>query len=129
MVPWPIALLSLFYGVNATIAASAIWNRVAGVSPQPLWGPLVWLALAASAMCGLPLLRSWGRTCALWASGLMGLMTLAVAGVLAGSGRPLGGLLVTLAASVHVLIIRYLRRPSVRAWFGHDGTTTVASDT
>ena len=117
MVPWPIALLSLFYGVNAAIAAAAVFNRLAGSSHQPFVGPLVWLGLSAAAMCGLPLLRPWGRSCALWASGLMGLMTLAVAGVLAGSGRPIGGLLVTLAVSVHVLIIRYLRRPAVRAYF------------
>lgn len=117
MVPWPIALLTLCYGVIAAASAAAVWKAAVGASAQPLVWPLLWLALSGSVMCGLPLLRAWARTLAITASTAMMGMTLAVAGLFVMRGRPLAGLLATLGAGVHVLVIRYLRRPSVRAWF------------
>ena len=117
MVPWPVALLTLFYAAIATMSASTVWKIVTGQTHQPLVWPVGWLALSTSAMCGLPLLRPWARGVAIAGSALMALITLAVAGLLVRAGRPVGGLVATLAASVHLVIIRYLRRPSVKAYF------------
>ncbi|MBI2495557.1 MAG: hypothetical protein HYW10_03185, partial [Candidatus Omnitrophica bacterium] len=100
MVPAPIALLTLFYGIIATVSAASVWGIMNGSVDRPMAWPLAWLALSAGAMFGLPLLKPWARGLALAGSGLMALGTLAVAGVLVISGRPLGALAVTLAASV-----------------------------
>ena len=117
MIPWPIALLSLFYGAIATCSVVAAWNILTGRSHQLLIWALVWLGVSGGAMCGLPLLKSWARHLAIFGSTVMAVLVLAVAGLLVMSGRPLGGLVATLAAGIHVLIIRYLRRPAVKAWF------------
>ncbi len=117
MVPWPIALLTLLYGVIAAVSAATVWQVVGGFTSRPLTWPLLWLAASGSAMCGLPLLKPWARVIAIWASvGLM-LATLSVAALLVASGRPLGALVATCGAGVHILVIRYLRRPVVRAYF------------
>jgi hypothetical protein len=117
MVPWPIALLTLFYGVIATISAATVWKIVTGVSGQSLIWPVAWLALSGSAMCGLPLLKPWARGLAVFGSALLALVSLAFAGLLVMAGQPLGGLLATLGAAIHVLVIRYLQRPVVKAYF------------
>ena len=49
---------------------------------------------------------------------LIAMTMLVIAALLVMAGRPLGGLFATAAASVHVVLIRYLQRPSVRAHFG-----------
>ena len=116
-VPWPIALLTLFYGVIATASAATVWKIVAGVSYQSLLWPLTWLALSAGAMCGLPLLKSWGRRLAIGTSAWLLLVTLAIAGLLVRAGHPLGGLLVAFIAGTHALAIRYLQRPAVKTLF------------
>ena len=117
MVPWPIALLALFYGVIATISAATVWKIVAGMVDRTLIWPLVWLAVSAGAMLGLPLLRSWGRTLAIVGSVLMAVVSLAYAGLLVLASKPLIGLAATGLAGVHVVVIRYLRRPAVKALF------------
>jgi len=117
MVPWPIALLTLFYGVIATLSAAMVWRTAHGeVSVQFAWAAL-WLICSGGAMCGLPLLRPWGRALAVWTSALLIVATLAMAGVLVAAGRPGIGLAVTLSAACHYLMIRYLQRPSVKTWF------------
>ena len=117
MVPTPIALLTLFYGCLAAMSASTVWRVMSGASQQSLLWAAGWLALSAGAMCGLPLLRPWARTLAI--AGLAGfsLVLLAHAAALVMAGRPLIGLGATLTASMPVLVIRYLRRPIVRAYF------------
>ncbi len=117
MVPGPIALLSLFYGVIATIAAASIFKILAGASTQSLIWPLLWFGLAAGAMCGLPLLKSWARRVAIAGSIGMSLLMLGVAASYVSSAHPLAGLLTALLAGTHILIIRYLRRPDVKGYF------------
>ena len=117
MVPWPIALLALFYGVIAATSASTVWKVGSGVADHPLGWPLAWLALSSSLMCGLPLLRSWARMLAMAGSTLLVLVTLSMAGLLVMGGRPLFGLLATVGTAVHVIMIRYLQRPTVKAYF------------
>ena len=117
MVPWPIAWLALFYGAVATTSAATVWKVILGAADRsPVW-PIAWLALSASLMCGLPLLRPWARTLAMAASALLVLVTLSMAGLLVMGGRPLIGLLATLGTAVHVIAIRYLQRPTVKARF------------
>ena len=122
MVPWPIALLTLLYGVIATASAATVWRVVIGISEQSLLWPLTWLTLSVGAMCGLPLLKPWGRVLAIWTSVLLLLVTLAIAGLSVRSGHPLGGLLAAFIAGTHALVIRYLQRPAVKVLFAQ-GTT------
>ena len=117
MVPWPVALLTIFYGVLAAASAATVWKIATGVVARPIGWPLAWLALCAAVMCGLPLLRPWGRQLAILASVLLVLVTLATAGLIVMAGRPLAALLATLSAVVPVVTIRYLQRPAVKAYF------------
>ena len=118
MVPWPIALLTLFYGMVAACSAAAAWQIVTGAAHRLLLPQLVWLAFSAGAMGGLPLLKPWGRRLAIWTSTLLMITMLAAAALLAVVGhRPLFGLLMACGAGLHVLAIRYLQRPLVKSWF------------
>jgi len=117
MVPWPIALLTMFYGAIASLSAATMWRVVSGASDRPLIWPAIWLALSAGIMFGLPLLKAWARRLAVIASVLLMLSTLGVAGRIVMAGRPLVGLVATVGAAVHIIVIRYLQRPVVRAWF------------
>ena len=117
MIPWPIALLALFYSVVATASAAGLWKVLTGVVERPVAWPLCWLVLSAGAMCGLPLLQSWGRRFAVWTSSLLTASTLAGSALLVASGRPVAGLAVTFSAAFHILVIRYLQRPSVKTYF------------
>jgi hypothetical protein len=117
MVPWPVALLSVFYGVIATLSAATVWQVATGAVDRPMLWPVLWLAMSAGVMCGLPLLRPWGRSLAIVASWLLVAVTLAIAGLVVMAGRPVVGLLATVSGAVHVAAIRYLRRPAVKAYF------------
>ena len=117
MVPLPIGLLALFYAVVATTSAATLWKIATGVVERPVAWPLCWLVLSAGAMCGLPLLRSWGRRFAVWTSSLLTASTLAGSALLVASGRPVAGLAVTFSTAFHLLVIRYLTRPSVKTYF------------
>ena len=117
MVPWPIALLTLFYGMLATISLGMVWRIVTGASRQPLGWALLWLGLSAGVMCGLPLLKPWARTLAVFGSVVMMVLLLLIAALLINAGHPVGALGTTFGAGIHVVIIRYLRRPIVRALF------------
>lgn len=121
MVPWPVALLSLFYGILATLSAASVWRALIGDSQRSLVWPIVWFAVSASVMCGLPLLKSWARQLAVFSSACLALLMLSAAGLFAMGQQPLGGLLATLGAGVHLVIIRYLRRPVVKAYFTPSG--------
>jgi len=127
MVPWPIALLTLFYGVIATVAAAHAWRMlVPGAVTSAIfqkasishvgWA-LVWLVVASAAMIGLPLRRLWGRSLAILTSWLLIATTLAIAGALVAAGKPALALAVSCSVGCHYLMIRYLKRPLVVAWF------------
>lgn len=117
MIPWPIALLSLFYGVLATVSVGMVWRIVAGTSRQSLIWALLWLGLSAGVMCGLPLLKAWARTLAVFGSVVMMVLMVMIAALLIGAGHPVAALLTTFGAGMHMIIIRYLRRPLVRQLF------------
>ena len=117
MVPWPVALLTLFYGFLAAVSAAAVWKIAHGTLVRPIIWPAAWLALSAALVCGLPLLKPWARSLAIAGSWALALITLAYAGLLAAAGRPWLGLLGALLAGMHIVIIRYLQRPMVKAYF------------
>jgi len=117
MVPLPIALLSLFYAVIATLSVAAVWRILNGASQQPLPWAVGWLIVSVGAVCGLPLLKSWARVLAIVGAVGLSLAFLAHAALLVAAGRPLLGLGATLTTSVPMIVIRYLRRPAVRALF------------
>ena len=117
MIPWPIALLTLFYGALAAASGAMTWKIVSGELQQPVIWALAWLTLSAGAMCGLPLLKAWGRRLAVFGSWLMMALALSLAALLVLNGRPAGALLSSLGAAVHVMVLRYLGRPSVKSLF------------
>lgn len=117
MIPWPVALLALFYGTIAAVSGAALWHSLNGLSEQAAVWPGIWLGASAGATYGLILLRPWARPLAITGSVLLSLITLAAAGLLVMARHPLAGLAATLGAGVHVLIIRYLRRPLVKQFF------------
>lgn len=117
MIPWPIAFLTLFYGVVAALSAVIAWKILIGASHQPIIWSLGWLVLSAGAMGGLFLLKPWGRRLAIWTSALLMVVTLVVAGALVLSERAGAGLVITLSSVFHLLVIRYLQRPTVKAYF------------
>ena len=123
MVPWPIALLTIFYGAIASLSAATVWQVVSGTGGRALIWPAMWLALSAGVMFGLPLLKAWARRLAIVASVLLMLSMLGVAVRVVMAGRPLIGLVATVGAAVHVIIIRYLQRPAVKAYFAYSHNT------
>jgi len=125
MIPWPIALLSLCYGLIAAASSVMVWKITAGSSQQPLLWALAWLAVSSGVMCGLPLLKPWARRLAIFGSVVLTALTLSVAAVFLIASRPVAALVITLGAGLHVVTIRYLQRPAVRAWF--EGQESVAS--
>ena len=117
MIPVPIALLSLFYGVVAAFAAANAWEILNGASQRPLVWPLLWLGLCAGAMVGLPMGRAWGRTLAVAAAWWLTLSSLATAAWFVRLKQPLVALLVTFTSALYILVIRYLGRPEVKDYF------------
>ncbi len=114
MIPWPIALLTLFYGVIGTASLAMLWRG--GLAEPKLWS-LVWVVFSGGAMLGLPLQRPWGRALAVCTSLLLLAVTLAIAGLLVASGRPVPALTAACLAGAHVAVIRYLQRPAVKSYF------------
>ena len=116
MVPWPIALLSMFYALIATAAAAQAYKIVIGMLDKPLVPQLAWLVVAAGAMIGLPLRRPWGRwlgiACAWW----IVLSVLAIAAWLIVRHEPGFGLAAGLGTVVPLIAARYLTRPKVKQW-------------
>jgi len=120
MIPTPIAILTLFYGIVATLAAARVWRVASSASPESLLWATGWLVLSAGTTCGLPLLKPWGRTLAVITSAALMVATLAVAAALTASGHPGAGLAVTFTTAFHALVIRYLLRPDVKRYFDGD---------
>ena len=118
MVPWPIGILTLFYGVLATISAANVWHVLCGTSQQSMVWPLAWFVGSMAITCGLPLLKPWARWLAIAGSVVMIMISLVMADLLARSGHPWPAMAATLGAGVHLVIIRYLRRPTIKTFFG-----------
>ncbi|GEM_PF-1682743 len=121
MVPWPIACLSLFFGIIATASAANLWKIVSGMSQQSVIWSVLWLGVSVGAMCGLALLKPWGRTLAIAGFIALCAVMLAMAGLLASAHHPAGAILSAVMAGVHIVAIRYLQRDATKAYF----TTTV----
>ena len=118
MIPWPVALLTLFYGVVAFYSAASLWKVTLGLSHQSIYWLSIWLLLSASATSGLAWLKPWGRRFAMGTSWMLILSTLAVAALYIAAGKPVIGLVITFTTACHYLMIRYLKRPAVVVWFG-----------
>ena len=126
MVPWPIGLLAILYAVLATSSAATVWKAVSGVIGHPVWGAAFWCGISMALVVGLTLLRAWARVLAVWSSVLMVIGTLGGAALAIAQHHPdpARSLVMTVMASAHLLIIRYLTRPRVKAWFSPSGVLT-----
>ena len=116
MIPWPIALLTVFDGILATIAGSGLWRALTGIGSQAEW-TVAWFAVTAATTCGLPLLKDWARKLAIGIAVWIGLVTLAYAALLVKAGHPGMGLAASCSTAGQWIIVRYLRRPAVKKWF------------
>jgi hypothetical protein len=117
MVPWPIALLSLWFAGLAALSGSMVWKIATGAMNRSMLWPVAWWGLSTATMFGLALLKPWARSLAI--VGLLWVMLVAL--ILSGSfilaGQPWSALLATMSAGLPLVIIRYLRRPVVKAYF------------
>lgn len=117
MLPWPIALLSAFYGVLTAFSGAALWRlAMAGHTDAVGWIGLTFVA-SVCAMTGLALMRPWARALAVIASMVMLGYALSFGAVCILTGQPGTAFGATIGAGVHLVVIRYLRRPVVKSWF------------
>ena len=123
MVPWPIALLSVGYTILATSAAAAMWRHLQGQGGAWSLGAGLWCAVSVILVAGLATLKPWARTLALWVSvGLtLGALGAGVLAIVQAPPQPMRSLAATIMACVQLVILRYLTRPHVRAWFRPKG--------
>ena len=124
MVPWPIGVIAAVHAVFATVAAAAVW-RVGmshALSASSAWSSL-WCLSSSALTVGLVFLKPWARRFAVYASIALAIGGLAVAAlaVLGAPPDPARSLCGTGFASAQLVIIRYLTRPRVKAWFGELG--------
>ncbi len=120
MIPWPIAVLCAFYAILATSSAALGWNIVAHrVEGSLVWSGL-WTVWSLVLVWGLAFLKPWARTLAVWASVVLMVSALGAAllVILRAHPEPRASLTATGMATVHLIVLRYLTRPHVRAWFG-----------
>lgn len=117
MVPWPIALIVVVVGIDTAHALVKLWRVVTGVSNDS-WVPLVIrLTMNLSLLCGLSLLKSWGRRLAIFVFGGLILIMVVDALSAAGRGDGVGALIATLSSVPAILAVYYLRQPSVKRHF------------
>ena len=119
MVPWSIALLALWYAGLATASAATLWKLgQEQVHGAVLW-PSVWCGVSAILVVGLAWLKPWARKLAIWSSGFILLGALANAGlaIAQATPQPMRSLWATGIASIQLVVMRYLTRPHVKAWF------------
>lgn len=119
MIPWPLAALSILYGLLAFLSAVRLAGCIArGTVAGIVWTAL-WLLVASAACIGLPAQKEWGRRCALvgailfTAAALVGAVML----VMRTPPQPQQALLETVLAGVALVVLRYLRRPVIKAQF------------
>ena len=119
MIPWPLAALSMLYGSLAFLSAVHLMTCLAQRDVVSSIWLVLWLAVTAGACIGLPGQKEWGRRCAL-AGALLFLVTaivVAFMALLVSPPQPRVALTVTLLAGAPMIILRYLRRPVVKAQF------------
>lgn len=119
MVPWPIAVVCGLYAVIATSAAAAVWRAPSGEGVAAIGWSWFWLAMALGIVAGLAFMKPWGRRLAVWGSValLVSTMGSAVLAVMQAHPQPLRSMTATGLAGVYLVVIRYLTRPRVKAWF------------
>ena len=120
MIPWPIALLVIWYAAIATAAAAKLWQMGPALASQSGWWIGLWAGLSLVLVIGLAWLKPWARMAAIGGSLLMTVGAIlgalrAVAQVPPSMSQSLTAMAV---ASVNLVVIRYLTRPHVKAWFG-----------
>ncbi len=119
MIPWPLALLTMVYGLLAFLSAvqvitCAAQHALAG----GLWS-LVWFLLTSASAVGLPSRYAWARRCAVLTALLFVISALVGATILVlrQPPQPRAALGETLLAGVALIVIRYLTRPPIKAQF------------
>lgn len=119
MVPWPIAVVCGLYAVIATAAAVAVWRALSEGGVAAIGWSWFWLAMAGSVVAGLAFMKPWGRRLAVWGSLalLVGALGSAVLAIMHAPPQPLRSMTATGLAGVYLVVIRYLTRPRVKAWF------------
>jgi len=124
--PWPIAVLTLWYAAIAAASGATLWQQLQRGIASSVWWPALWCGLSAALVLGLALLKPWARRLAVASSMLTAVGALSAAGLaLLGAGpRPLASLVATGVGSAHLVLIRYLTRPHVKAWFTKSGPVT-----
>ncbi len=130
MVPWPIALLVLWYAGLATASAATLWKLWHGQVHGAILWLSVWCGVSAVLVVGLAWLKPWARKLAIWSSGLILVGALANAGlaIAQAAPQPMRSVLATGIASIQLVVIRYLTRPHVKAWFKSSGRLSVFGD-
>ncbi|MBI3088058.1 MAG: hypothetical protein HYY91_04150 [Candidatus Omnitrophica bacterium] len=119
MIPWPIALLAGLYAVLGTCSAAALWRILQGQEARsPLW-PMAWTVVSGAIVVGFAFLKPWARTLAIWSAAftLVGSLSAALLAVLRPHPEPMRSVTATAMAGVYLLVLRYLTRPHVKAWF------------
>lgn len=123
MVPWPIALLAIFYMVLGSSSAATVWQVTQRQLTRPLVWAGLWCVLSTILVIGLVRLRPWARRLAVFVSVLMAISALGTAGLAIAqeNPEPMRSLFATGLASIQLVVIRYLTRPHVKAWFAGSG--------
>ena len=119
MVPWPLAALSILYGLLAFLSAVRLVECIAQQSVAGILWTALWLVLAAGACIGLPAQKEWGRRFAVVGASLFTVAAIVGAVILVAHvpPQPQQALLETLLAGVALIVIRYLSRPVIKARF------------
>ena len=119
MIPWPLAALSLLYGLLAFLSAVRLVECLArGMAAGVAW-MAVWVVIASGACVGLPAQKEWGRRFAVVGAVLFTAAAIvgAVVLVVRVPPQPQQALLETVLAGVALVVIRYLSRPVIKAKF------------
>ena len=119
MIPWPLAALSVLYGLLAFLSAVRLVECIAQQSSAGIVWTVLWLVIASGACIGLPAQKEWGRRFAVVGAALFTVAAIigAVVLVVRVPPHPQQALLETVLAGVALIIIRYLRRPVIKAQF------------
>ena len=119
MIPWPIAIVCGLYTAVATFAAAAAWKGLHAGAPAAVSLSAAWALASAAIVFGLASMKPWSRRLALWTSTalLVSALVTAVWAIFQPSPQPSRSLIATGMASAYLVVVRYLTRPCVRAWF------------
>ena len=119
MIPWPLAALSILYGLLAFLSVVRLTECLArGMLAGGLWS-MLWVVVASGACIGLPGQKEWGRRLAVFgailfmAAALIGAVIL----VVRVPPQPRLALLETLLAGLALMVLRYLTRPHIKGQF------------